>query len=77
MFHKCDDPLLQHEFEDNKKVEPINFIPIIPTILVNGADGIGTGWMTKIPNYNPREIIDNLIRMMDDSDPKPMVNFVF
>ncbi len=23
-------------------------------VLVNGADGIGTGWMTKIPNYDPR-----------------------
>lgn len=42
-------------------------------VLVNGADGIGTGWMTKIPNYNPREIIDNLLRMMDGGDPKPMV----
>lgn len=44
-------------------------------VLVNGADGIGTGWMTKIPNYNPREIIENLFRMMDDADPKPMVIF--
>jgi len=26
-------------------------------VLVNGADGIGTGWMTKIPNFNPREIV--------------------
>lgn len=42
-------------------------------ILVNGADGIGTGWMTKIPNYNPREIIENLQRMMEGADPKPMV----
>lgn len=42
-------------------------------VLVNGADGIGTGWMTKIPNYNPREIIENLQRMMEGADPKPMV----
>jgi len=32
-------------------------MPILPMVLVNGADGIGTGWMTKIPNYNPREIV--------------------
>lgn len=44
-------------------------------VLVNGADGIGTGWMTKIPNYNPREIIENLFRMMEGGDPKPMVIF--
>lgn len=46
-------------------------------VLVNGADGIGTGWMTKIPNYNPREIIENLYRMMDGADPKPMVISVY
>jgi DNA topoisomerase-2 len=42
-------------------------------ILVNGAEGIGTGWMTKIPNYNPREIVENLMRMLNDEEPKPMV----
>ena len=58
-----------------KKIEPVYYIPTIPMVLVNGADGIGTGWMTKIPNYNPREIIENLFRMMDDADPKPMVPY--
>lgn len=36
------------------------YMPIIPTVLVNGAEGIGTGWSTSIPNYNPRDIIANL-----------------
>lgn len=22
---------------------------------MNGADGIGTGWSTSVPNYNPRQ----------------------
>ncbi|XP_020282371.1 DNA topoisomerase 2 isoform X2 [Pseudomyrmex gracilis] len=72
IFHKHDDALLKHEYDDNQKVEPVFYIPVIPMVLVNGADGIGTGWMTKIPNYNPREIIENLQRMMDGADPKPM-----
>lgn len=42
-------------------------------VLVNGAEGIGTGWMTKIPNYNPREIIANLKRMIAGEEPQPMV----
>jgi len=25
--------------------------------LVNGADGIGSGWSTSIPNYDPRELV--------------------
>jgi DNA topoisomerase-2 len=31
-------------------------MPIIPMILVNGCQGIGTGWSTFIPNYNPRDL---------------------
>ncbi|XP_014482998.1 PREDICTED: DNA topoisomerase 2 isoform X2 [Dinoponera quadriceps] len=72
IFHKHDDALLRHEYDDNQKIEPVFYIPVIPMVLVNGADGIGTGWMTKIPNYNPREIIENLQRMMDGADPRPM-----
>ncbi|XP_044583861.1 DNA topoisomerase 2 isoform X2 [Cotesia glomerata] len=75
IFHKHDDALLKHEYDDNKKIEPVNYVPVIPMVLVNGADGIGTGWMTKIPNYNPREIIENLFRMMDGNEPKPMKPF--
>lgn len=36
------------------------YMPILPTVLINGADGIGTGWSTTIPNYNPRDIMANL-----------------
>lgn len=75
IFHKHDDALLKHEYDDNQKIEPVFYIPVIPMVLVNGADGIGTGWMTKIPNYNPREIIENLQRMMDGADPKPMIPY--
>lgn len=35
-------------------------MPILPTVLVNGAEGIGTGWSTYVPNYNPRDIAENL-----------------
>ncbi|XP_066992213.2 DNA topoisomerase 2 isoform X2 [Anabrus simplex] len=73
IFNVQDDPLLDYQFEDNQKIEPQWYIPIIPMVLVNGADGIGTGWMTKIPNYNPREIVQNLMRMIDGEDPVPMV----
>lgn len=72
IFHKDDDPLLKYEYDDNKKIEPVFYAPVIPMVLVNGADGIGTGWMTKIPNFDPREIIKNLQRMMDGDEPIPM-----
>ena len=32
------------------------YVPLIPLVLVNGADGIGTGYSTSIPCYNPRDV---------------------
>ncbi|XP_022236332.1 DNA topoisomerase 2-alpha-like isoform X2 [Limulus polyphemus] len=72
IFSSLDEPLLNHLYEDNQKIEPEFYVPIIPMILVNGAEGIGTGWSTKIPNYNPREIVENLRRMIVGEEPKLM-----
>lgn len=29
---------------------------------VNGSEGIGTGWSSSVPNYNPLDIIENIRR---------------
>jgi DNA topoisomerase-2 len=34
-------------------------------VLVNGSEGIGTGYSTSIPCYNPDDIIGNLKRLID------------
>ncbi|KAL1306289.1 hypothetical protein AAFC00_004375 [Neodothiora populina] len=74
IFHTTDEALLTYNTDDGKTIEPETYIPILPMILVNGADGIGTGWSTSIPNYNPEEIVDNLKRRMHGSkeDMQPM-----
>merc|ERR1719508_126095 len=73
IFNENDDAILHQLTDDNQKIEPEWYIPILPMVLVNGADGIGTGWMTKIPNYNPREIVANIRKMMKGEEPKDMV----
>jgi len=60
IFHPFDDPVLTYLEEDGQKIEPKFYVPIIPMVLVNGAAGIGTGWSTDVPNYDPRAIIENL-----------------
>ncbi|XP_026468144.1 DNA topoisomerase 2 [Ctenocephalides felis] len=72
IFHPADDPLLSYEYDDNLRIEPTYYVPILPMVLVNGAEGIGTGWSTKIPNYNPRQIVANLFKMLDGQEPEPM-----
>ena len=75
IFNELDDPVLNYVMEDNQRVEPDWYCPILPMVLVNGAEGIGTGWSTKIPNYNPREIVDNIRRLIRGERPLPMVIF--
>lgn len=61
IFIKDDENVLNYLTEENQKIEPEYFVPIIPTLLVNGARGIGTGWATKIPCFNPIDIIDYIL----------------
>ena len=75
IFHPKDDALLQYLLDDGKKVEPKYYVPIIPMVLVNGAQGIGTGWSTSIPQYNPRDIIANLMRKLEGGQFERMVPF--
>ncbi|EDV26331.1 uncharacterized protein TRIADDRAFT_23201, partial [Trichoplax adhaerens] len=72
MFDQKDEPLLEYQFEDNLRIEPDWYAPLIPVVLVNGAEGIGTGYSTRIPNYNPREIVDNLKRLLAGEEPIEM-----
>jgi len=60
IFRKEDECILEHEYDDGEAVEPIYYTPIIPMILVNGTEGIGTGFSTEIPSFNPKNIINNL-----------------
>lgn len=60
IFNTSDSPVLKNQFEDSEPIEPEYYAPIIPMILVNGSQGIGTGFATKIPPYDPLEIISNL-----------------
>jgi len=57
IFHKIDNELLDYLDDDGVLIEPKFYIPIIPMILINGTEGIGTGFSTNVVNYNPLDII--------------------
>lgn len=68
IFCPEDKPLLQQRVEDDVKVEYELFMPIIPVILINGADGIASGYSTKIPCYNPEDIVSWIELWLDSED---------
>ena len=56
IFPKEDDIILVNEEEDGEQVEPRFYLPILPNVLINGADGMATGHATYILQYNPEDL---------------------
>jgi DNA topoisomerase-2 len=77
IFHPDDDDLLTYLNDDGASIEPEFYVPVIPMVLVNGSDGIGTGYSSAIANYNPREVIANLRRKINGESCVPMTPFYY
>ncbi|CCD25573.1 DNA topoisomerase 2 NDAI_0F02550 [Naumovozyma dairenensis CBS 421] len=73
IFHPSDDPLFKYVQDDETTVEPEWYLPVLPMILVNGAEGIGTGWSTNIPPFNPLDIVKNLRHLMNGEELENMM----
>jgi len=57
LFRKEDQILLKAVDDDGDLVEPEYYLPVVPLIAINGSVGIGTGFSTDIPPYNPVDIV--------------------
>lgn len=77
-FSKEDDEILiQQEFEGTI-IEPKFFVPVLPLLLINGSEGIGTGFAQKILPRNKEEIkkyINDYLTDPSKVSQKPLVPF--
>jgi DNA gyrase subunit A len=53
---------------DESLQEPLVLPTRIPNLLVNGSAGIAVGMATNIPPHNLSEVIDGLVRLVDDPE---------
>lgn len=60
LFPEADDDVLDRMEEDGEVVEPKYFVPVIPLVLVNGSEGVGSGWRCLIPPHNPLHLLDRV-----------------
>ena len=56
---------LVYRDDDGTPVEPEWYAPILPMLLVNGSRGIGTGYSTNIPSFNPTELKSALVEWLE------------
>jgi DNA gyrase/topoisomerase IV subunit A len=70
--------LVTAQYEEGEEIEPRYFLPIIPTVLLNGGSGIAVGFATNILNRHPLDLIDACIEVLTgkpiSSPLKPWIN---
>jgi DNA topoisomerase-2 len=60
IFRKEDNPILDYLDDDGMPIEPKYYVPIIPMVLINGSIGLGTGYSSNVPMYNPLDLIAHI-----------------
>ena len=73
IFDPADNSVLKYAMDDGQQVEPEFYAPIVPMILVNGAEGIGTGFSCYVPPYDIEIVKHNIQCALDQVAMAPMV----
>jgi len=73
IFKKDDDAILDTRLSDGLQIEPVRYLPTLPMILVNGVSGTGTGYATQILSYNPEDIKNNILAILQKKKPKEVL----
>jgi DNA topoisomerase-2 len=72
LFDPKDDDILNYLDDDGRSIEPDFYMPTLPMVLVNGTEGIGTGFSCYVPPFNPEDIKENIKRMLGGDTPVEM-----
>ena len=64
------------ENRDPENPEPEYYLPVIPTILLNGISGIAVGFATEIQPYNLKDIVENIRKKLENRE-NPDFKFMY
>lgn len=56
--------LVTPQYEEGEEIEPKFFLPVVPTVLLNGGSGVAVGFATNILNRHPIDLIDATIEVL-------------
>ncbi len=60
---------------DEKVMEPEGLLPKLPIMLLNGAEGIGTGFSSVVPSFHHKDIVNSMIQMIEKGKPKKLKSY--
>jgi DNA gyrase subunit A len=61
---------------DEKVMEPAYLLPKLPVMLLNGAEGIGTGFSSVIPSFHHKDIVAAMIQCVQTGKAKKVKPYV-
>lgn len=56
LFNAEDTPILEHQNFEGEEIEPKFYTPSLPVILINGSEGVSSGFAQKILPRNPEDV---------------------
>lgn len=57
---------------DEKVMEPVCLLPKLPIMLLNGAEGIGTGFSSVIPSFHHSDLVNSIIQYLETGKAKKL-----
>lgn len=70
LFKTDDTPILKHQFFEGSEIEPMFYVPTLPILLINGSEGVSSGFAQKILPRNPKSIKQYIESVLSGSKPK-------
>lgn len=68
LYKPDDEPYLIQQYDNKRQIEPKFYVPILPTILMNSAGGLATGWSSWIQSYNPIDVAQMVKDILNDKN---------
>jgi DNA topoisomerase-2 len=69
LFNKQDTPILRHQTFEGHKIEPMFFVPKLPLLLINGSEGVSSGFAQKIRPRDPKQITKYIKSKLEGRNP--------
>ena len=66
IFNKDDNFQLAFLNDDGFLIEPEHYLPIVPMLLINGSEGIGSGYSSSIPKFKLEDVKNSILNKLEN-----------